>query len=298
MNPELPSTETDPPGEAARLVARLAEQAADAEVLKRHAKALAPFARPETWREPRRLLAVAARVRKRLDPAAAERTGVLQLLDQAESYARAAPERARREISRGLKRACAERNLELRIVSTEPPQEVRIPPVAVVFDFARARAEVRFARHTLKTCAPTIEDVLAARERAVNDLERDFVPDRFLQQCLRAYRLALADAGRQEGERVEILEFLPFLALTMQDQRFAVEPSAKNYRPYGRGRFAYDVWQLRRAGQLTIGDLRLNLGVATGTTASQKKRSIYIEDGEGTGEMKLTIFFTRTQGVE
>jgi hypothetical protein len=282
-----------------RFVARLVEQASEAEAWRRQAKALAPLARPETWRDAKKLQAAIARARKkRIDGAAAERSGALRLLEQAESYARAAPERARREISRGIKRACAERGIELRVVRVEPPEEVRIPPVAVAFDFARGRAEVRFARHTLATCAARIDDVLATRDRVVAGLERGFEPDRFLQRCLRAYRLALADTGRADGDRVEILDFLPFLALTMQDERFAVEPSVKNYRPYGRARFAYDVWQLRRAGRLTVGDVRLNLGVATGTTGAQKKRSLYFEDGEGEGEMKLTLFFTKAPAHE
>ena len=35
------------------------------------------------------------------------------------------------------------------------------------------------------------------------------------------------------------------------------------------------------------------MDAATGTTASDKDRVVYLEDPDGTGEYKLTIFFTR-----
>ena len=82
----------------------------------------------------------------------------------------------------------------------------------------------------------------------------------------------------------------------MQGPRFRVEPTSENFKGYGRVRFAWDVLRLRRARMLTQGGLRMNLGVATGSTASQKKRVLYFEDEDGNGEYKLTLFFTRVEG--
>ncbi len=59
-----------------------------------------------------------------------------------------------------------------------------------------------------------------------------------------------------------------------------------------RTEFAYDVLRLRKAGKLSHEGRRMNLGVATGSSASQKKRVIYFEDEFGSGEYKLTVFFT------
>jgi len=39
----------------------------------------------------------------------------------------------------------------------------------------------------------------------------------------------------------------------------------------------------------------MNLGVATGTTASDKRRVLYLEDEAGNGEYKLTVFFTKEE---
>ena len=81
--------------------------------------------------------------------------------------------------------------------------------------------------------------------------------------------------------------------MQMQNRAFRVEPSVRNYRDYGRARFAFDMLQLRRQGGLVREGWRLNLGVATGTTASKKNRVIWFEDEHGEGEFKLTVFFTR-----
>jgi hypothetical protein len=267
-----------------------ARRAAEAKALKARAALLAPLTNPALWLAPAKLGRAAAKVRKK---APADAPEVVALLDAVDAFVREAPERAKRELSVGLRRACAERDLELLVVRREPPAEVRIPPVSVVFDFAKAQAEIRFARQPLATCAATVDEVMRCRERVVAQLEAAFDPERYLAACLRAYRLALADAGRSFGERIEILDFLPLLALALQDRRFAQEPSAKNFRPYGRARFAYDIWRLQREGHLSDGTHRLNLGVATGTTGGQKRRVIYFEDGHGVGENKLTVFFTR-----
>jgi hypothetical protein len=40
----------------------------------------------------------------------------------------------------------------------------------------------------------------------------------------------------------------------------------------------------------------MSLGVATGSTAAQKKRVVYFEDEEGHGEYKLTVYFTKDEG--
>ena len=42
----------------------------------------------------------------------------------------------------------------------------------------------------------------------------------------------------------------------------------------------------------------MNLGVATGTSATQKQRVLFVEDEEGEGEFKLTVFFTRAEESE
>ena len=81
-------------------------------------------------------------------------------------------------------------------------------------------------------------------------------------------------------------------ATRKQSKKFQEEPVASNFRGYSRAQFAYDVLRLRKAGALTQAGKRINFGVATGTTATKKNRVLYMEDGEGKGEYKLTVYFT------
>lgn len=227
---------------------------------------------------------------------AVARCGADHILDEARQHVAEAPDRIRRELGRALKSECEARGLGFRVVSKEEPVEVRIPPFAVVLDFKTARAELRFARETVDSCPAAADPILAAHSRALKALESGFDPRAFFKRCLVAYRQALAAEGRAEGERVELLAFLPLLALQAQPKRFLARPTKDGFKPYSRAHFAYHVWKLREANALAQDGRRLNLGVATGTSASDKDRVVYLEDPDGTGEYKLTVFFNRQEG--
>lgn len=204
-------------------------------------------------------------------------------------------QRVRERLAGELRAACEARGLSLRVVSREEPVEVRIPPLAVVIDREKARAELRFAKQPLAICGAKAEEIVAAHAEAVEALRKGFDPEGFFAACVRAWRAARAAAGPEATERVEILSFLPQLALQMQSESFRANPNAKNYREYTRARFAFDVLQLQRAGKIVQSGQRLNLGVATGTTASQRNRAIWLEDEQGEGEFKLTVYFTAAE---
>jgi hypothetical protein len=204
-------------------------------------------------------------------------------------------QRVRERLAGELRTACEARGLSLRVVSREEPVEVRIPPLAVVIDREKGRAELRFAKQPLATCGADAEAIVAAHVEAVAALRKGFEPESFFAACVRAWRSARAAAGPEASDRVEILSFLPQLALQMQSDGFRANPYAKNYREYTRTRFAFDVLQLQRAGKIVQGGQRLNLGVATGTTASQRNRAIWLEDEQGEGEFKLTVYFTAAE---
>lgn len=209
---------------------------------------------------------------------------------------RAAAERERNamrdRLAKELRALCDARGLSMRVVSREEPVEVRIAPFAVIIDRQRGLAELRFARLPLYGCTARAEDILATRERCLQDLAQGLEPREFFSACQRAWAAARASLGAQSSERVEIAHFLPYLALQMQSKAFSIDPSAENYRTYSRVRFAWDVLRLQRAGLMSCNGWRLNLGVATGTTASAKNRALFLENEDGEGEFKLTVFFT------
>ncbi len=227
-------------------------------------------------------------------PALHQVEGAAELLGKLASYEKEASDRHRQSLGRELKAACDAEQIPLRVVSREHPIEVRLSPFAVKIDFEKSRAEFLFARLPLSHCPAKPSAILAERARLERSLSASFDAATFFDRCQRAWRAARAALG-EGGERVEILDFLPYLAVEMQSAKFRVEPLDKHFTGYSRAQFAWDVLHLRREKKLTQNGLRLNLGVATGSTASQKKRVIYFEDEDGNGEYKLTIFFTRVE---
>ncbi len=197
----------------------------------------------------------------------------------------------RRRFGRELREACESAGVALRVVRSEEPIELRLAPLAVEVDHRKGRARLSFARNLLGECAADAREVLAAHRKLVASLEGPFDPAAYFEACWRAYRSALAVEGKRMQDRVELLDFLPRLALELQGKKFRVDPTAEHFEAYPRARFAYDVLRLRRAGALEQQGRRIQFGVATGTSASQKERVVYLEDEEGRGEYKLTVFF-------
>ncbi|HMS15938.1 MAG TPA: hypothetical protein PKA37_03785, partial [Planctomycetota bacterium] len=203
-----------------------------------------------------------------------------------------APETLRRETGKRLKEFCDASGLELIVQRREAPVLLRIPPFALEINFQTGKTSLQFARLPVAAAGADADSILAAREKLLRAWDTDWDPAHFHECCRKAWRAARA-AESTDDDRVEILRFLPYLAMQFQSDKFAVEPEAKNFRGYGRARFAYDVNRLREARLLEQGGFRLSLGVATGSTAQQKKRVIYFENGRGDGEYKLTVSFTR-----
>jgi len=261
------------------------------------ATALGPLTRAATYEDLKKLKTTLEKVEKKLPEDIRQEAGLTDLLGRLGVWVVEAGEQLRRRLGRELRAACAEAGMEFRVVSREPPVEVRIAPFAVVLDFEKGQAVLKFARLEVARTAAEAEAILAAIARARRELDAGFDPEQFFTKCHRGWRAARA-AKEECGERIEILDCLPYLAVEMQGPRFRVEPTSENFKGYGRIRFAWDVLRLRRARMLTQNGLRLNLGVATGSTASQKKRVLYFEDEDGNGEYKLTLFFTRVGGNE
>ena len=291
---ELPldAHESDRPTDR-RVAEHQAAWKAEAKALGKLATAFGPLAKPKAYEDltrlPRLLDDVAGKTR---DSVVADRA--VLLLDEIRQELGERRLRMRQRLARDLNAACRERGLELKVVRNDEPVEVRITPFAILIDRNKGKAELRFARLTIAQCEAGADAIMKMHGKALASMRAGFDGARFFDACLRAWKAARgADGGGRE--RVEILDFLPYLALQMQSRAFRVEPSGKNYRGYSRARFAFDLMQLRNSAGLRRDGWRLNLGVATGTTASKKNRALFVEDEHSTGEFKLTVFFTREE---
>lgn len=242
---------------------------------------------------PRKLAGVLRRQKAKLADEERSQAGLASAWAEVERWVEEAPQRLRRELGRALQQACAARNIPLRVISREDPVELRLPPLALRLDFRRGKGVFSFARDPLLEVPLDAGAILDGYDRVRAELQWEpFEPRAFFDACRKAYRQALVECGGREGERVELLAFLPLIAVQMQSARFRENPHRETFRSYGRAHLAYDTLRLRRAEGLAQNGWRLNLGVATGNTAQQKKRVIYFEDEHGQGEYKLTIFFT------
>lgn len=273
-------------------VTRLQKELRDrAKILAASAAALHPLAKPSAYADLTKLDPLVAKVRTKVEAAATPPKAVVALLDSVGDWRTEQRRTLRDRLGRELGAACASRNWTMRVVSREDPIELRIAGLSLVVDSQRGRAEIRFARETIAAVAAESAAIVKGIETVRARLDGAFDPAEFFDRCKVAWSACRVALGAPE--RVEILDFLSYLAIGMQKPKFRHDPVKSNYADYSRAQFAYDLWRLRRAGALVRGGFRLNLGVATGTTASQKKRVVYVEDEDGNGEYKLTVFFTK-----
>lgn len=269
---------------------------AEAKALGRLATAVGPLTKPALDEDLAKLEEALAKVGKKVQAIPEVEKRGRAFLKEVEAEIERRRAYMRDNLARELRDSCVEAGLEMKVLRKEEPVEVRIPPFAVVIDRTKGKAEIRFARHPLASCAAEADAIVETHRKLVEDMKKGFDAARFFEACHTAWLAARASGQEGIGDRVEIRDFLPYLALQFQPRAFRVEPTQKNFRGYSRGLFAFDLLQLRNAGGLSRGDLRLNLGVATGTSATKKNRALFVENEHGDGEYKLTVFFTRKDG--
>ncbi len=196
----------------------------------------------------------------------------------------------RQRLSADLRRLCAESGVEILVLSKDP-LELRLVPLSVSLDLARNRAELAFANQILLRCEAQAPAIMEARLAALQTLEgRDWNPGAYLELLLETWMTL----RKQKGEDwVELVEILPALVMALQTKRFKRDPSARNFTPYPRVRFAWDLWRLRRDRALATGSWRLSLGPATGGTTRNKSRVLWLEDSRGQGQYHLTMRFIK-----
>lgn len=240
-----------------------------------------------------KLKAELGKLRSSLADDGESRLQLRDFLNALDAEVASAPRRLREELTRSLGEACEARGLVLRPISLEDPIEVRIAPLSVLLELDKGQATFRFGRDAVGACAARADEIVDTHQKLAAELDGAFDAERFFDQCRRAYLAGIGAEGKKDGDRLELTAFLPHLALQRQGKAFFSAPNAKNFRPYSKAQLAYDVWKLGQVAGFEKGGLRLCFGVATGSSASDKSRVVYFEDGDGRGEYKLTVFFVQ-----
>jgi len=287
----LVDAEVDSPTPAERARFEFARLKAEARAYTEAASKLAPFTKDAAFEDLGKFKKRLEKLRGELSAARVEELGLVPLLELLDDHARNAATRLRQGLSRDLKGLCEKAGLDFRVVRSEDPIELRIPPLSVEIDLKAGVASLRFARQEVAHCPADPAQIVKAHAAALRALGTSFDEKKYVEACWRAYRTALAETGGKPGDRVELLDYLPHLAMQLQSKRFRTDPVEGNFRGYSRARFAYDVLRLRRARSLELDGKRIEFGVATGTSATNKSRVVYLEDEEGRGQYTLTVYF-------
>ncbi len=192
-------------------------------------------------------------------------------------------------LAAALRARCEAEGIALAVV-TRQPLELRLPPVGVTVDLAKDRADLTFGRNRLARVSAQADAIIQARHEALTELEAGpWDPEAYLFSLYKAWRRTTP-----KGDWIELVDVLPELVLELQSDAWRREPSARNFRPYSRARYCYDLHRLRRDRALLLKQTwRLNLGAATGGSTKDKKRVLWLEDAQGRGQYHLTLRFTR-----
>lgn len=267
--------------------------------LSRLAKALGQLDREKVLAAPARVARVVADLRTVLELPAdvlgeEVHAGLPDLL--AAVQADQADRLARRRVSfgRDLARAAAEVELPCRLITADP-QEWALPPFTVGVNLESGKASLRYARLEVTEVAAEPERILAARAKQLTDLEAGWDAGAFFEALLRVYRRRCRELKQPPGARVDLVELLPGVALAFQGRPFRRDPTARNFRDYGRARFAYDLGRLRHQGRLDQQGMRLNLGPATGEATRRKQDVLYLEEGPDRGQYYLSAWFVAAE---
>lgn len=209
------------------------------------------------------------------------------LLQKVELYAREQEKSLPLQFGRQLREAAEAAGTGFMSLTAEPPTYY-LDPFTVEADFGRGVARLTYSRTTVSESPLDPKAILQEREKMQHALEgKGFEPEIYLERLYKAYsRLA-----KGPGDRVELVDLLPEIALLSQSEDFRKDPTRENFKPYGRVRLAFDLSRLRKSGTLVHHGKRLTLGTATIGTTRQKDRVMWLEEGQGRGQFYLTAGF-------
>lgn len=293
---DAPVPATEAPQHPLAKLAQDAKTRLDAQiaVFQDAARLLAPLTKPDLLLRPKKFEDQVRALTSRLTDLQRKALGLDETIAALETGCATLTEELRKRTGRELKARCDAERIDFRVVSKEHPIEVRLVPLSVTLDFEKGLAQFKSAREVLASAPLDVAAIVDTYRALERELGGPFDPKAYFAQLRDAYALALVRAGKSPGDRVDIVDVLPFVALLRQSKGFLEKPEKDAFVRYTRAHFAFDIMRLREAQALDQDGARLNLGVATGNSTAHKNRVVYVEDGVGVGEYKLSLFFTTT----
>ncbi len=211
---------------------------------------------------------------------------------------------------KNFKSKAAQSRWEVRCVGSEP-LEFKVGPFALRPQFASGTFSLAYARvliaDNLPLDADLIFNTLEEQTIALNEggykaplpegmsAESTEGQERFCQEMFAdiwmAYKIMLRCRRKGVGDRVPLRDIWAVLAVLRQNSEFIENGLPSAFREYSRVQFCWDIVRLRRCGGLQRRGLRLNLSTATIGTTKNKEQVFWLDDGVGSGQYYLSLWF-------
>ena len=230
-----------------------------------------------------------------LDNAVLTRVGLGEIAEEAVTGVREQLNELRRLKKRALihdlAAACQERGRPFKRIGDTPP-ELLLGLFTVTLDLARLEAVITFARQELARVPAEAGKILDALESEEKKLQkRQPAPERFIEQLFWAYQAVCSRDEKPIGERVDIADAFPFVALFQQTQAFLNNPVRERFTSFSRAHFLLALSLLRTTRTFEHRGYRLDLGTATGNSTRNKNRVFFLPDAAGSGQLYLSLRF-------
>jgi len=163
---------------------------------------------------------------------------------------------------------------------------LRVGILSIEVDFTKNRASILFGPEKMKVNIPLDpEKIVRELENLSKEMMKSIDSQREMDLLYEAYRRVCRMNNIPLGERVPVMEVLQQYILFIQSKAFLSNPLRANFREYGRARFGYDLYRLRKSGVKARGRLKMFLVTATFDATRKKENFIWVPDnekGEGT----------------
>lgn len=203
---------------------------------------------------------------------------------------------ARMSLLAALRSAASEEGVSIDLVS-ERPLVLALAPLEIRLDIGLGSCQLLYAREVVIECPSEARAILAARRGAMKQMRDAALPsEAFFDRALQAYGMILAARGLPWGDRVDLVDLLAPLALLAHgvDRWRSGELAKAAELP--RYMLAYQLSRLRRDGLMTRDGRRLELGVATGGSARDKRGVLYLPTSASDGQYHVSLRFQERSG--
>lgn len=177
---------------------------------------------------------------------------------------------------------------------SESPLVLYVDPLTMEIDFQDGGARLLYGHEPIaEDLAIDPAQLLETRGQWIAEIDgRSLASEQFFDLLHDAYRWLLAADGKEQGERVELVDVLVPLSVLRADRKDLRKKGLDALEAFPPHLLAWQLAALRRDGLLEKDGLRLDLGAATGGSTRDKSNVLYIPVGAKSGQYYGSLRFT------